>query len=668
MEPLTLLKFFRKYNKWILGVGGSLLMIVFLIQPVMSMFQPDIDGQVRGTFDGGELTLGDIKSATGDLSVLRQFGLLLDTDPDEPSGNRDPIRWALILKDAQRLGLNASMREVDQLQLETGRSDADIELLASRLSATPGYIRHAMKNWLIVQSYKELLAGQSHTPGNERAAMMRQMLTDQQSSGFYEAMAYGTSRLSKPLVEHFLQDQGASVEGRAVVVNADRFIADTAEPTGEEVASLYEQYKDALPGRGKPYGFGYRVPDRVKVEYLSIPMDLAQRVVKVTEADALAHYRKYPERFTSDASFAEGAKAEPKPYDQVREDVIKDLTDQLAFELVEKMAKAAYGYFYEDTRGMAKEDDYRVVGDLTKLKTMREVAERLEKEFGLLPEIRSADGAWVSAAELSNLPGIGQSRLADNINVDFRSFVLSAKELKPDKENPLLPRRLQVGLVGAPMIGIDATRYLFRLTDAQSTRLPESLDEVRDQATKDARLLSAYKKLLADKDTWLSQAVTDGLEKVAESIDTTVVPLPATSRRVALPNGLLIVPPLPGVGQSEAFIEAYFQTANNAQDLGGVSQASADVTTGAVGLDTKLALALYQVDSYEPLTEAEFKERSNIPTLPLIVDMTLLAPARMENPLSLKALTHRLNYDDGNGEEEAADGDTTPDGAGSTEG
>jgi hypothetical protein len=397
-------------------------------------------------------------------------------------------------------------------------------------------------------------------------------------------------------------------------------------------------------------------------------MDLAQRVVKVTEADALAHYRKYPERFTSDASFADGSKAEPKPYDQVREDVIKDLTDQLAFELVEKMAKAAYGYFYEDTRGMAKEDDYRVVGDLTKLKTMREVAERLEKEFGLLPEVRSADGAWVNAAELSGLPGIGQSRLADNINVDFRSFVLSAKELKPDKENPLLPRRLQVGLVGAPMIGIDATRYLFRLTEAQPTRLPESLDEVRDQVTKDARLLSAYKKLLTDKDTWLSRAVTDGLEKVAESIDTTVVPLPATSRRVALPNGLLVVPPLPGVGQSEAFIEAYFQTANKAQDVGGVAQAPAEITTGAVGLDTKLALALYRVYSYEPMTREQFAENAAIPILPVIIDTTLLAPARMENPLSLKALSQRLNYDDGDGEEDAADGDTTPVGAGSAEG
>ena len=52
-----MLKFFRKYNKWIIGVGGSLLMIVFLIQPVMSMFTANPDNFVLGKFEGGEITV-----------------------------------------------------------------------------------------------------------------------------------------------------------------------------------------------------------------------------------------------------------------------------------------------------------------------------------------------------------------------------------------------------------------------------------------------------------------------------------------------------------------------------------------------------------------------------------------------------------------------------------
>ncbi len=647
-----MLKFFRKYNKWILGIGGCLLMIVFLIQPIMSAFQTDPLSIPVGTLDGGDLTRGDVMGATSELSLLRRFGLSLDRDPDEDNDNRDPLRWALILKDAQRLGLSASQREVELLQFEIGQSAADIEMIANRMNATPGYIRQTLRRWLIVQQYKELVAGQSHLSGQDRARLMRGAITNPQSFRFYEAMAYGTPRLSKPLVEHFLQDQGAQVSGEVVVIRAERFLAETPTPTEAEVQALYERFKDALPGRGEPYGFGYRVPDRVKIEYLSIPMDEARLRVKVSEADALGHYRQYPDRFGGAPATAPGGAAEAKPYEQVRDDVIEDLTSQRAFEMVEKMAKAAYGFFYEDTRGMDKQDDYRVVADASKLTSMRAVAERLESEYGLLPKVLTAGGGWVNAEALNSLPGIGQGRLADNFRVDFASFILSVKELEPSRENPLLPRRLQVGLAGSPMMGIDGSRYIFRLTDAQPTHLPDSLDAVRAQVTQDAQVLAAYKKLLAESDTWSGQAVDEGLQAIADRAETTVVPLPPTPRRVPLASGLLAAPSLPAVGQSEPFVEAFFNTANLARANGGVQDAAADAVTGGIGIDPQLSLAVYRVDSYQPLTREEYNEDANNPLLPIMIDATILAEARAENPLSLKALTHRLNYKDGREDEE----------------
>lgn len=639
-----MLKFFRKYNKWILGIGGSLLMIVFLIQPVMSMFQADPLKMTLGEIEGGELTRGDLMNAESEVNLLRQFGLFLDVDPDTFSRNDDGLRWALILKDAERLGLSASSQEVELLKLEVGQSDADLELMASRMNATTGYIRQALKHWLIVQQYKELMAGQTHLPGKDRAALIRTALTNPEGAGYYEAMAYGTSIMSKPLVEHFLQDQGAHVSGDAVVISAETFVDQTPPPSGQEVQDLFEQNKDALPGRGEPYGFGYRIPDRVKLEYLTIPMDEARQQVKVSEADALAHYRKYPERFGGVAASEGQAAVEARPYNQVREDVIQDLTTQMALELVEKLAKSAYGYLYEDTRGMAKQDDYRVVEKGTRLTSLRQVAERLEAEYGLLPKVNASDGYWINAESLIGLPGIGQSRLADNLRVDFPSFVLSAKELEPDIENPLLPRRLQVGLAGAPLMGFDGSRYVFRLTDAQATHLPASLDEVRDQVTKDARLLNAYKKLQEEKTAWRDRAVKDGLEAVAAEVKTQVVAIPPTPRRVPLPNGLLTVPMLPEIGQSEAFVEAFFDTANKSRENGEVQEAGDEQTTGVVGLDARLSLAVYRVDSYEPLTREEYNEDASNPVLPMMIDATILSPARAASPLSLKSLTRRLNF------------------------
>ncbi len=645
-----MLKFFRQYNKWILGIGGSLLMIVFLIQPVMSMFTKDPNSYVLGTYEGGELTRGDLRSADGDMHVLRNFGLILD--PDGGNDNNDAKRWALALKDAERLGLHASQMEVEQLKLESGKSDADIELIAARINATPSYIRHAMRNWLIIQQYKELIAAQSHLPGRQRASFMRQMFLNPQAAGLFEAMSYGSSRMSKPLVEHFLQDQGAQVTGRAVLVSADEYTGDTPKPTAEEVETLFNEYKDALPGRGKPYAFGYRVPDRVKLEYLVISIDDVRQHVKVNEADALAHYRANQDRYRG-----EGLDAEVKPYEAVREQVISDLTAQLSLDLVERMAKSAFGLFYEDLRSIPKKDDYRVIEDIGQLKSMREVTEALAAEYGLQPEVRLAnDGAWVSARELIDLPGIGFSRLADNERVDLTAFVLSTKELEPASDNPLLPRRLQVGLASAPMMDQFGSRYIFRLTDAQPTRVPESVDEVRDQVEQDAWRLAAYKRLLAESDSWLTEAVDSGMSAVADRANSAVIDLPATARRVPLPNGLLIIPPLPMIGQSDAFIEAYFKTANNGQSNGDIAEAPADDVTGVVGIDTQLALAVYRVDAYQPMTRSEFKENAAQPIVPILIDTTVLAPARVKNPLSFDALSERMNYVDSMGGDESDEG------------
>jgi hypothetical protein len=647
------LKFFRKYNVYILGIGGSLLMIVFLIQPVMSMFTPDPMAQARGTFDGGEITQGELSSANGQLAVLGRFGLILDRDPDEQSNSGDALRWALILKDAQRLGLSASDYEVKDLCEKLGQSPADIEKFADRMRATPGAIYGSIKDWLIVQQYKELAAGQSHMPAVQRALLMRTMLQDPNSYLYYEALSYGSTRLSKPLVEHFLQDQGSLVSGQLVMVRADQFLESAPEPTQEQIDALFEAHKDDLPGRGEPYGFGYRIPDRVKIEYLTISMDQARQAVKATEADALAYYRQHKERYTEGgvAEDAVAGDAKPKPYDQVRDQVIQELSEERAFELVDKMAKDAYGMLYEDTRGMAKQGDYRVVADAS-LTPLREVADRLEADFGLLPQVRSETQGWVNADELIRLPGLGQSVLGSNVRVDFTSYVLSARELEPETDNPLLPHRLQVGLAGSPMITFDGARHIFRIRDAEPSRQPKSVDSVREQVQKDAKRLNAYKELVSSQDTWRERAVAEGLQAVAAQADAKVTQLPPTARRERQRSGLLTVPSLPGVGQSEAFVKAYFGTADTAQQDGGTLNAPKQEILGVVAVDRQLALAVYEVDDYQPLTREQFLTDARHPMLPIEIDLTILAQARAQSPLSLKSLRQRLNYDDGRDEEE----------------
>lgn len=639
-----MLKFFRKYNTWMLGIGGSLLMIVFLITPVMSMFKKDPNKFALGTYDGGELTVGERKNAELELMALRYCRLIFDPDGDPSADNAK--RWALVLADAHRLGLNASFSEVRSLQIDAGLSDADVERLAARFSGTPSFIRQAMRHWLIVQQYKELMAGQAHLSGRARADLIRQAVANPQQAVIFQALALGWSRMSRPLEEHFVQDLGASVTGRAVVIPADQFLEDTPKPSDEQVQQLFGQYKTDLPGEGQPYPFGYRIPDRVKLEYMVFSLDEAKRHVKVTEADALAYYRANPDKYRG-----AGKDAEVKPYNDVRSQVIQDVTDQQAFDMVQNMAKSAQALFFEDTRSLSKQDGYRVIENPAKLSSMRQVAESLEQEYGLLPQVRFANsGGWVNAQDLPTLPGIGDSWLAFHEDaykpeLSFKNYVLSDRELLPKEDNPLLTDRLQANLAGSTLRDPQGSRYIFRITEAQPTRVPE-LDEVRPQVEEDAWQLAAYKRLVSDSKMWLNQAVADGLKAVAGNAHTAVTDLPACQRRSLLLNGQLTLPHLPSIGQSEAFIDAYFKTAVSSQRQGDLSALPSEDVTGVVGLDQQLALAVYRVDDYQPITHAQFKQQSTNPYNKVYIDKVLIGmnPMSIDNPLSYEALVKRLNY------------------------
>src|SRR5690606_5797882 len=105
-------------------------------------------------------------------------------------------------------------------------------------------------------------------------------------------------------------------------------------------------------------------------------------------------------------------------------------------------------------------------------------------------------------------------------------YIMSAREMEPDANNPLRPLRLQVGLPSAPLRSWDGSYHLFRLVDAAPARSPESLDEVRRQVEEDARRLAAYHLLLEDQDRWISQAKEQGLESLASEVGSPVLNVP----------------------------------------------------------------------------------------------------------------------------------------------
>ncbi|MHC5003876.1 MAG: hypothetical protein ACYTJ0_12210, partial [Planctomycetota bacterium] len=94
-------KFLRKYNKWILAVGGTLLMIVFLIPQAFTSLSRGA-GTLKATLatvgpDGGEeVTFAEFSQIQQEVTVMRDVGLQVV----QLGRIQDPCHWYLLTREA----------------------------------------------------------------------------------------------------------------------------------------------------------------------------------------------------------------------------------------------------------------------------------------------------------------------------------------------------------------------------------------------------------------------------------------------------------------------------------------------------------------------------------------------------------------------------------------
>ena len=93
-----------------------------------------------------------------------------------------------------------------------------------------------------------------------------------------------------------------SWEGESLDVEFVKFdsavFADTQEkPSEEEIAEHFEKYRKFFAGafsEENPYGFGYKLADRVQLEYIAVKLDDVSKIVAVpTQEEAEEYYQEY---------------------------------------------------------------------------------------------------------------------------------------------------------------------------------------------------------------------------------------------------------------------------------------------------------------------------------------------------------------------------------------
>ncbi len=642
-----MLKFLRKYQLILLAVGGSLLMVVFLLQPVLQQLTPDPRKEKIATIGETTITMGDQIVANSELEVLERFlPELIPLMGLDDEANRT-AHWILLKHEAERLGV---------MGVQTDGADW-IEELAMFL-AQRDLIRLQQMGQQITNEFAQQYAEQALQALVIRRQTLLQANRSLASGGFDRVLStargvmrlrqlYNTApQMSRQRAVEALVDTETRVLTDQVVLGADLMQNEVSEPTDAEIAAFFAEYRGNTPGNtdedagGNPFGFGYTLPARVKLEWLALDRVGVQAAVR---ADPVAVRRRWQRENPDGGDFdADRAAIE----EQIRSETVdRVMTD--ADEVIRGEILAA-------TRGLEKEGIYRVVPegwnapDLERI--AQDVVSSIQERHGVripLPTVTRRTDAWQTPRDLQAVPGLGRAAFrVGNQVVPAAQIPLLVRGVGEESRVPV-----QVGLpiIDPPAEGADGSKYYITVLASREQSPPDSVDEIRAQVAGDLKAKRAYELLVSQLDAYREAAVSGGLEQVAA-----LFPGEGDASRVTVKENIFVSRdrmqqatfesfPDPRADR-EPFREAVMAKAAGLDPLSAPDSLSGEDAIAAAAMPSARAVAIARIRAKRPPAVEDFRRlQSNV--VAAEVRRMLNDAEGAADPLSFASLSDRLGYE-----------------------
>jgi len=637
--------FFKKYGKLIMVIFSSALMITFVMNSFSKGGGSDPTTIIKGTLNGHKISQADLYRPTQDLEILdrlvaqakspfNELGMDMYVLRSTLDHNQRYLHMYLLLEEARKYGLVISPDEVDQVLRDLGISDEDYRsfLEANRLSH----------------------------------ALVRRAIADVLAIRRLDAFAADTLAISVPQLEHLAVDTTAELQVRYVQLTTASAAKLDWVPAPAAQEQQFADYKGVLPATaadsatppliaGHHYPFGYKYPDRIKLEVLTFDRALVRQSLKASTDDVIAarkEYKAHPEKYQSKpAATLPDTKAGPathpttepapttRPFDEVRADILKEIldgkTDQKMHQLTEaanNALKATWDTFQSqmDTKGF-----YNVPPE--KWPSYEAVAADLEKQYGIRPKYEAYGKEWLTRQDLTTklVPGIGSAALVTQgrATMRFVDLAMNVHELQASQQGLVASLHLQVGVDG-PVVtsiteGTPGNMYIYRVSAASPTHEPATLAEVKDAVIADLRRVRVQEENLKLAQELVATAARKGLEKAAAPQQLTTH---LTGEFTRLKPGVLNPytgasgEPQPMAVEPLGIVPEFTRTAFDlmvralapATPATGTAPATAPAAkpareTAAVALDSRLEVFAIELVHAQPTTEARFEqERANL--------------------------------------------------------
>ncbi|MHC4720984.1 MAG: hypothetical protein ACYSYT_10995, partial [Planctomycetota bacterium] len=318
----SVVKWIRKNQRKLMAVVVILIMIAFVGGTALTQILRRIGAgaQTVAYFgEKGKITGSDIRQAGADLAVLRMLmfhqlfhfgmgdltsrliGQLLFPDSRIASALSDEMKQAVM---QGRLQINPKDIDVFFGQA-TGRSEYSWILLKAEARQAGCIMTNNQAKQILRQIIPQLTQGQADAKQlvdfiiKNRSVPEKEIfriVADIWAILAYTKMITSGEDVTISQVKAAIGREGEKINAEFVKINASDFVAAQPEPPAEELDDQFEQYKSFSPGQitdQNPYGFGYKLPAMIAIEYLVLKLDDVRTLItKPTANETETFYRQ----------------------------------------------------------------------------------------------------------------------------------------------------------------------------------------------------------------------------------------------------------------------------------------------------------------------------------------------------------------------------------------
>lgn len=660
---------FRKWGKYYLAVMSVFLMVAFAMPTISNQAGGGSNAEI-GRLNGKKVPASELRLSAYEVGMLRRLimadarlkiptdiaGVFLANNIFEIGSAIDsPLRWESVQRRLTVLLASLNDREpelhfylLQQEAIKQGMYATEQEvsnfIAASPLTRDAAALHKFMEEHQVTEDRLRRVVGHG-------LAVLK--LID---------LANEAIQPSLPEIEHLAVESRSQVRVDYAVLDAALHYHKMPEPTDAQLKAHFDKYKSVLARDartnppvidGRKLPFGYKWPDRVRIEYLKFNFAAIRSKLTVTPDDAvnaLKVYNENPARFKTETpaatpSVGPAPASRIKTFEEVKKQLIEEQVSLRAEKILSEMIRRLQIIVGEPWRSQRiDEKGFRNALPpeqwVSYADPVKGAAVQLQKQrdsLGYLPDVVAPAGL-LSPDELATLPDIGNAvYVTQTEQAPFPALAISVRELGTEKG--VLGQFLQVGMEGPVLRDRAGNAYVYRIVEASKSHEPKDVSEVADAVRVDLRKLAAFEALKADGEKLKASALAGDFAAAARKLDTRIQETDAFARLQRDETGSPRPTKLVGLESVPQFVEKSFELA---EAVSPSTQPGKIVRPAATfANDQSLQIFVVQLKDYRPLPRDEFEKVRTA----IVADATMLprmrfAPRFME----MKRVADRINF------------------------